>query len=237
MSQRNEQFFDKFAESYRDVHTKSIKKISGTDSFYFAEYKVKEIKRFESGHFGRFLDFGCGDGVTEFFLTYYLPLFELVGIDVSEKSIEEAKKRKIPNALFKHFDGNRIPFPDSSFDVVFAAGVLHHIKKDMHFSVVGEMYRVLKPGGRLYIFEHNPINPFTQYLVKTCEFDKDVNLITSGYCKSLLQKTNFFVTDIAFNIFFPRYSFFKWFIKLEKYLTRIPLGGQYFIRSFKTAKN
>ncbi len=237
MSQRNDQFFDKFAESYRDIHTKSIKKVSGADSFYFAEYKVKEIKKFEAGHHEKLLDFGCGDGVTELFLSNYFPSFELVGIDVSEKSIEEAEKRGIPNAMFKYFDGVKIPFPDSNFDIVFTAGVLHHIKKDKHFSVVGEMYRVLKPGGRLYIFEHNPINPLTQYLVKTCEFDKDVNLITSGYCKSLLQKTNFLVTDTAFNIFFPRRSLFKWFIKLEKYLTRIPLGGQYLVRSLKTAKN
>lgn len=48
-----------------------------------------------------------------------------------------------PNSL--QFDMRAIPFPDASFDFVFASHVLEHIKEDL--VALGELHRILKPGG------------------------------------------------------------------------------------------
>lgn len=233
MKEENESFFDQFADFYRTAHTKSIQSLSGADSFYFAEYKVKELQRYEGNTSLKLLDFGCGDGVTELYFEKYFPGFRLHGIDVSEKSIATASGMGLKNASFQPFDGKIIPYSDSEFDIVFAAGVLHHIDRELHQAMLSEIYRVLKPQGRVYIFEHNPLNLFTRYLVKTCEFDVGVKLLSTRYCKSLLKSAGFAVMNLDFTIFFPRKKIFKSLIRLEKHLKGVPIGGQYFFRATK----
>ena len=57
-----------------------------------------------------------------------------------------------------------------------------------------EINRVLKLGGRLYFFEHNPWNPFTRFLVRTCPFDKNAQLtIQLKHKESNLMKIYDFV--------------------------------------------
>ena len=50
---------------------------------------------------------------------------------------------------FVHHDAERLPFGDNAFDVVYANGVIHHTPDTM--SVVSDIYRVLKPGGRAIV--------------------------------------------------------------------------------------
>ncbi len=233
MKERKEQNFDDFAETYREAHTQNIKYISGTDSYYFAEYKVKELRQFEKNENRVVLDLGCGDGATEIFFGKYFSQFKIQGIDVSMKSIEEAQKKHLNNAFFQTYDGEGIPYDNESFDVVFVAGVLHHIHADDHQKVVNEIFRVLKPGGRLYLFEHNPLNPLTKYLVKTCEFDKGVTLLFSNECKKLLNKSGFKIKNLVYTIFFPRIRIFEFILPLERYLRKLPLGGQYYFHAVK----
>jgi ubiquinone/menaquinone biosynthesis C-methylase UbiE len=224
MSERTFDNFDEFAKDYRSIHTANVK-ISGADSFYFAEHKVLVLKQNEPGKNLQMLDVGCGDGVTEFFVQKYLPGWRVEGIDVSEKSIVEATGKNISNAGFQLFNGTEIPFANNSFDVVFIAAVLHHIEFSMHLAIIKEIYRVLKPGGRLYLFEHNPLNPFTKYLVKTCDFDKDAHLLSYIYCGKLLKKAGFIPVKIKFILFFPRKGILSKLIVLENALNWLPLGG------------
>ena len=55
---------------------------------------------------------------------------------------------------------------------------MHHIKKKDRRRILRELFRVLKPSGRLVIFEHNTLNPVTRKLVNECPFDVDAILIT-----------------------------------------------------------
>ncbi len=228
-----EQDFDQFAHDYRGTHTRSINRVAGADSYYFAEYKVKVLQEFEVNKNLALLDLGCGDGVTEIFFEKYFPLFEIKGIDVSAKSIEEAKKKQLNNTSFQLYDGHIIPYESESVAIVFVAGVLHHINEKDHQKVVNEIFRVLKPGGRLYLFEHNPLNPLTRYLVNTCEFDEGVKLLYSKECKKLLSNSGFRIKNPIYTIFFPRKRFFNLLIQMEKYLRSIPFGGQYYFRAVK----
>ncbi len=234
MSKRSFDDFNEFAANYRQIHTNSIK-LSGADSAHFAEMKVKLVAETSSGNKLQLLDFGCGDGLTESYFYRYFPNWSVVGIDVSKTSIEAALQKNIANAKFEIFDGLRIPFDDAGFDVVFVAGVFHHIAHSLHDAVVEEIYRVLKPGGKIYLFEHNPNNPLTRYLVNTCVFDEDAVLLKVSYTKQLLLSNNFIIEDLQNIIFFPQKGFLKKLRWLEKMLKRIPLGGQYFFRASKPA--
>ena len=232
MTKRSFDDFDSHAKNYREIHTSNVK-WSGADSYYFAEHKVKLLGEFEANNKYRMLDLGCGDGATEMYIRQYFPSYNVTGIDVSAESIAAAEKKMIPGTSFVIYDGKVIPFEDNYFDIVFVAAVLHHIEFSLHDIVLEEIHRVLKPGGRVYIFEHNPINPVTRYMVNTCVFDKDARLLTHAYTRKLLHKHLFRDASKRFILFFPRKKIFNPFLKLEKMLGWLPLGGQYFFRAVK----
>ena len=232
MSERSFDDFDEFANNYRNIHTQNVK-LSGADSFYFAEMKVRLLKNFETNQSLKILDVGCGDGVTELYLHKYFSAWKVTGIDVSSASIKEANKRNLGNAIFAVYDGEHIPYDDNSFDLIFMAGVLHHVAFHLHERLMKELYRVLKKNGSFYLYEHNPLNPFTRYLVKTCVFDKHAKLLPHHYTSMLLKKHNFIVISKQFVIFFPRKGILSKLLFLEKYLQWLPLGGQYFIKAVR----
>lgn len=133
--------------------------------------------------------------------------------------------------MFQVFDGQKIPYPDGSFDLVFAACVFHHIPAEMHVPLLREIERVLAPGGSFFIFEHNPYNPVTVRVVKECPFDENAVLISAGSMRRRLSAAGFTPHRIAYRIFFPH--FLRWLRGLERYLSRLPLGAQYYAHAIK----
>ena len=232
MSKRTFDDFDGFADEYRVIHTQNLK-LSGADSFYFAEMKVRLLQSLETDKPLKVLDVGCGDGTTEQFIQQYFPQWKTEGIDISANSIEVATKRNLIGANFAVYDGCNVPFADECFDLVFIAGVLHHVDFTLHQALMKEINRTLKKGGRLVLFEHNPLNPLTRYLVKTCVFDLQAKLLQHFYTSKLLIQNNLLIKQKKFIIFFPRKGLLSKLIFLEKYLYWLPLGGQYFIRAEK----
>lgn len=225
--------FDEFARNYREIHNENIK-ITGVDSDYFAEYKIAEVSKKENPAAAvKILDVGCGDGISAVFFNKYFPNNSYTGIDISEESIKEAEQRKVPNTDFTVYNGFSIPFADSTYDVAFIACVMHHILPKHHHQILSEIKRVLKPSGRLYIFEHNPYNPMTLKVVEKCVFDKDAILLPPPYSKKILKEVGFGKIQLFFTLFFPRRGLFKKILGLEKLLTWLPLGGQYFTRVVK----
>lgn len=225
--------FDEFATDYRNIHNENIK-LSGADSDYFSEYKVKEISRIENvSAVKRILDLGCGDGNSARFFYQYFNRSQIDGIDVSADSVEVAKKRGIPSASFCSYDGEHIPFEDNAFDICLIATVMHHIRFEHHEDLMHEVKRVLKPSGRIYIFEHNPWNPVTRRVVDNCVFDKDAVLLPPPYTKKLLRKVGFNQVTNTHTIFFPRSPLFRPLVPVEQFIGFIPLGGQYYTRGIK----
>lgn len=218
--------FDHFAKHYREIHNKSLK-ITAKDSHYYSEHKIQILKENEKNENLNFLDFGCGDGNTSLYFMQYFPFSTYNGIDISSESIEVAKTKSLKNTNFQIFNGLHIPFEDNSFDVVFTACVFHHIDFKLHENLLLEIKRVLKPGGKFYIFEHNPWNPVTRHIVNTCPFDEDAVLLNPSYTNKTLNKIfNNYITKYI--LFFPRHKLFNPFIKLERFLSKLPLGGQYY---------
>ena len=106
----------------------------------------------------RLLEFGCGMGTD--LLQFARGGARVTGADLTPRSIEISKKRfslyDMP-ASFVITDGERLPFADESFDVVYSNGVLHHTPEtDV---AVAEAHRVLKPGGtaKVMLYHRNSL--------------------------------------------------------------------------------
>ena len=233
MSKRVFDDFDPHAAVYREVHNECLKG-SGGDSDHFSEQKVAVVRELETETVESILDLGCGDGNSAAFFRTAFPDADYVGIDTSTESIAIAEQRGLPNTKFLSFDGFTLPFGNERFDLVFAACVLHHVERGHHQVLIDEMHRVLKPGGRSYIFEHNPINPLTRRIVRNCPFDKDAVLLSAGDLRELLRSARFDNVSLDYTIFFPRHKVFRPILGIERHLGWLPLGGQYFTRAVKS---
>jgi ubiquinone/menaquinone biosynthesis C-methylase UbiE len=109
---------------------------------------------------GAVLDIGTGPGVLLVELAARRPDLRLTGIDLSADMIAAAKRNLAPfgdRVSARLGDVAALPFPDRSFDLVVSSLSLHHW--DDPQSAVPELARVLRPGGRLYIYDF-PFAPF-----------------------------------------------------------------------------
>ncbi len=221
--------FDKFADEYRAMHAANIR-LSGESPEYFAEYKVADIAA-ELARANvtprRALDFGAGVGYSVPFFARHLPAARVTCLDVSRKSLDVGMALHGSAAEFTHFDGRKIPFEDGTFDVALASCVFHHIPHGEHVALLAEIRRVLDPGGRLFVFEHNPLNPLTRHAVSTCEFDEHAELVMAPKMRRRVRDAGFAAADIRYRIFFPHAL--RGLRPLEARMTWLPLGAQYYV--------
>ena len=102
---------------------------------------------------GRVLDFGPGDGWPSLILAPYVE--EVVGVEGSRRRLavcqENAARLGIENARFVYVEpGAPLPFEEGSFDSVTAASSVEQTPDP--FATLCELYRVLRPGGRLRMY-------------------------------------------------------------------------------------
>jgi len=218
--------FDPYSKDYKSLVNESLA-FSGFDVDYFTRVKAEYLKDILQTSFNRtdvdVLDLGCGIGNYHALLR---PSFRsLSGIDVSSESIKIAKSRNA-DVSYSDFDGARIPIEAASFDVVFAVCVFHHVPLNGRDRLIQEARRVLRAGGIMVIFEHNPINPLTMRVVNRCVFDKDAILLKSREAETLLVDGGFQDVRSRFILTIP--SFNKMTRALDQAFGRLPVGAQYF---------
>jgi arsenite methyltransferase len=117
-----------------------------------------------SGH-ERVLDAGCGRGLVLIACAQKLIAGRAVGIDlwVPKDLSHNSREATLANAAaagvvdrveVQTGDITQLPFPDASFDAVVSMTVIHNIpSRDLRDQTVRELIRVLKPGGRIAIFD------------------------------------------------------------------------------------
>jgi len=221
--------FDKFAEEYLATHQQNLR-ISGEDPDYFARYKLDEVRRAWSRaglpEPAAVLDFGCGIGASLPQLKRVFPGAKVTGVDVSPRSVEIAETRFPGVAELIVYDGGDVPLPPASQDLIFSACVFHHIDHADHPRILADLKRLLKPGGKLVIYEHNPLNPVTRYIVATCPFDENAVLIPAGRLADRLRSAGFHHVETRFTGVFP--GPLRALRPLEPALHFLPIGAQYF---------
>ncbi|QIA09812.1 class I SAM-dependent methyltransferase [Draconibacterium halophilum] len=126
------------------------------------------------------LDVGTGSGD---FITVLKKTFKdakFTGIDPDKPSLEEAAKIH-PDAKFRSMTGERLDFPDSTFDAASISMAMHHLPDVQQ--TLNEMKRVVKPGGWLIINElfSDNLNPAQEVHKSMHHFRSTVDRL-NGVC-------------------------------------------------------
>jgi SAM-dependent methyltransferase len=221
--------FDKFADEYLATHKANLA-ITGEDPEYFARYKIEELaNRYRTRRLPpprRILDFGCGIGGSLPHLKAAFPQAELTALDVSERSLAIARSRFSGVAKFQTYDGEAVPSPAQRYDLIFSSCVFHHVDAAEHPAILRQLRGMLADDGAMAIFEHNPLNPVSRYIVATCPFDENAVLIRAGVFAERQRQAGFRRVEIAYTGFFP--GALRALRPLEPMLARVPLGAQYY---------
>lgn len=215
--------FDRFAKNYKNTLDQAIGGF-GQDSTYFTEYKASYIKRLAGDRFsGKILDHGCGVGFLSLAVAKALPDARLTGFDISRESVNIAQGS---NDSSMRFTWNEADL-DQDYDLVIVSNVFHHIPPAQRKGKMGEIAEKVTAGGKLVIFEHNPMNPLTRLVVSRCPFDEDAVLLQPSELISFLSPSRIRLLRKDYIVFFP--PFLKFFQKTEPYFRILPIGAQYVI--------
>ena len=233
MAQSNEHAKPTEFDAYRGSYSQTV-----NDAIAFSGLKVDYFTRVKASYLldlvadtvvdpgkARLLDVGCGVG-------NFHPLLggsvgSLSGVDVSSGCLEEAARAN-PSVDYRHFDGTQLPFDDDSFDVAFAVCVFHHIPLDQRAALARDVRRVLRPGGSFVIFEHNPWNPLTRWVVDRCPFDADAVLLPPADAEQLLGGAGFSALSTQHILTVPPSG--SMLRGLDRLAGRLPFGAQYYTR-------
>lgn len=217
--------FDRFANSYHDELNSALA-ATGADSAFFAEGRIQWLaqclaKLGEKPR--RAMDYGCGTGSTTPLLSSILGIEQVVGVDVSPRIIETARAKYATEHV--HFSPVAECAPPGNLDLVYCNGVFHHIPKPQRFAALEYIGRSLHREGYFALWENNPWNPGTQYVMSKCSFDKDAETLSVFEATKLLREAGFTIYSVDFIFVFP--EFLKTLRPLEPFLCKLPFGAQY----------
>jgi hypothetical protein len=85
----------------------------------------------------------------------------------------------------------------------------------------------LKPGGLFALFENNPWNPGTRYVMSKIPFDRDAVMLRASETSRRLVDGGFEILTVDFLFVFP--ALLRWLRPLERHLASVPLGAQYLV--------
>ena len=221
---KNKVNFDEYSNEYNEIMEKQHSKFG--EISYYSEYKVKILKNlFPNNKKLNILEYGCGIGRNLSYLEDTFKDSTIYGFDISDESLNIAKKENpnvkiITESIFHKYE--------KTFDLIFIAGVYHHISPSLRDEVTSKVKKLLKDDANLVIFEHNPYNPLTRHMVNTCEFDADAVLLSRRELIKLFENNNFKYVLSKYTLFIP--PKLKKINFIEKYIYWLPLGGQYYVQ-------
>jgi SAM-dependent methyltransferase len=128
------------------------------DQYHFEKlHHLLRLVDFDAYRGRRVLEVGCGAGVD--LARFAKGGAEVVGVDLAASAIDLARANFEQQGLHGEFrvaDGEALPFPENSFDLVYAHGVVQYTTNPQR--LVDECRRVLKPGGEAVFQVYNRIS-------------------------------------------------------------------------------
>lgn len=112
---------------------------------------------------GDVLDVGCGTGMLGARLSGMG--YRVAGVDLSPAMLAEARRRGLVEVYAAL--STRLPFRDGTFDLAITVATLHHLETvERVAATVSEMARVVRRGGYVVLWDHNPLNPYWPFLMR-----------------------------------------------------------------------
>ncbi|WP_018294661.1 class I SAM-dependent methyltransferase [Mariprofundus ferrooxydans] len=219
--------FNEVKDSYQEKVEQSVG-FSGKGLDFFTSVKADYLrmiidKDMPGVERPKILDVGCGHGYIHPYLGQFG--YEITGVEFAVDVLEVARKEN-PGIEYIGYNGSKLPFEDHSFDVTLAICVMHHVPPEQWLAFLAEMRRVLRPGGVVVIFEHNPLNPLTRYVVANNEIDDDAVLLSAKTLRTLLHESGFARVKSR-NILFTPFAN-PVFRVIDVKLGWLPFGAQYY---------
>jgi ubiquinone/menaquinone biosynthesis C-methylase UbiE len=154
-------------EGMNDEETaSSYDRVSRWPLFHWIRRKVMKKLR-KRNLDGILMDLGCGPGHLAEMIGRKYPGLSVTGVDISRTMIETAWRKRDEsehaNVRFLVGDVHQLPFDDAEVDFVLSTLSLHHWRDAS--SALGEIRRVLKPGGQFLLMDLRRNAPFVFYVL------------------------------------------------------------------------
>lgn len=167
---------------------------------YLSDFNIKwpKLKKFIPTNDNiTIVDFGCGNGKILKEIKKINPKAKLIGLDVSEIALQEAKRNLPEVEFYKIIDGEKFPLNDDVADFIFSSEVVEHIYDTEN--AFSEIARVLKANGKILLT--TPYHGFIKNLLITFfAFNKHFNP-TGAHIRFFTKKTLFdLLENNGFNI-------------------------------------
>jgi SAM-dependent methyltransferase len=225
--------FDRYAEDYEEACQRGLA-LSGESRDHFAARRVEAtaawLLRLGQTTVRRLADFGCGRGLTTPHFQRLFPQADVLGLDISRTSVARARDDFAGPARFKIVTEFA---PSGDQDLVYCNGVFHHIPPGERLAWVRYLLDLLAPGGWLALWENNPWNPGTRWVMKRIPFDRDAIPIYPHRARRLVAAGGFLPAGTHYHFYFPRCL--AWLRRLEPLAIHVPLGAQYCLLARKPA--
>lgn len=145
------------------------------------------------------LDFGCGTATLTILAKEHRPEIKITGIDIDKsilkKAAEKIKQKKL-DIILTDYDGEKLPFEDSSFDRILSCLVFHHLETSVKQKILAELFRITKSSGQLFIADFGRSDSWSQRvlfnLIRGLDGLKSTKANANGLMLSL-------ITDAGFN--------------------------------------
>jgi SAM-dependent methyltransferase len=221
--------FDAAAADYREQLNQGLK-FTGESMEFFAKTRIEWLVKLGVAS-KSCLDFGCGTGTAAPMLSSVLKPERLAGTDPSGESIAIAREK---HGHLAQFATELSPDEKGSFDLAYCNGVFHHIPVAERDGAIDSVFSALRPGGHFALWENNPWNLATRFIMSRVPFDRDAIMLWPRETRARLRRAGFEIVRTDFLFIFP--SFLGFLRPLEKFVCRMPFGGQYLVLARKPLK-
>ena len=231
--------FDAHAEGYDAGMDNRLKALAGDSADDFVAVKVQWLLRrwpeLRSNADWSILDYGCGVATLLRLMRAAGIPGRLTGTDVSSGMLQEAARvwpaEHAPPEL-QIQNGAATGLPSDTFDLVLISAVLHHVPISEREAVYAELHRVSRPDGKLVVFEHNPWNPVTNYVVTHTPIDLGAILLPPSEVAAALTAGGWRDIRTSHLMFLPP-KLGALATAAERVFRWLPIGGQYAVTARK----